>query len=120
MFGFVVPMGTRRGLATVRTRSGYVVNQWVVSFAMWAMLLGPAVLATWWAHRLGINSPEIWLAAPVALWSLATLAMFLWLAIACVSALRQMRGHEPREPWLSFSYDDDGADHVPWEIPKLW
>ena len=36
MVGFVFPIGPRRGgRATVRTRSGRVVNQWLVAFTFW-------------------------------------------------------------------------------------
>jgi hypothetical protein len=104
----------------VRTRSGHVVNQWVVAGVIWGLALGPAALAMWWAYRLGIDSPEIWLAPLVGLMSISALALFVTLAGEFVSALRQVRGHEPRGPWLSFSYENDGADPELWEIPKLW
>lgn len=116
-------MHPRHGLATVRTRSGHVVNPWVVAGTEWALLLAPATLATWWAHHHGIDSPELWLAAPVALLFISLAVAFTTLAWEFVLALRQVSGHAPRaprEPWLSFSSEDEGTEPEPWEIPKLW
>lgn len=118
--GFVIPMGPRRGRATIRTRSGRVVNQWMFAFIVWGMMLGIAVITTWLAYNRGIDSPDIWLVPVAALMAVSALGLVVALAVGLVSALRQLRGHEPREPWFTTSYDDEGAGPESWQIPKIW
>jgi hypothetical protein len=122
VFGFVVPMArVHRGPATVRTRSGRVIKQWMIVAGSWGLLLGPSALAIWWAQSRSMEPLITWLLAPaVLLTGLSILVAMGALAVEFVGAVRQLRGLEPRKPWFSVSYEQQGADPEPWEIPKLW
>jgi hypothetical protein len=97
-----------------------VVNQWIVAVVMWGLMLGPTVFATWWAHHRRVGSPEIWLVPVAVLMAISIVVIVLALVASFVSAARQLRGHEPREPWLRTTYQDESADSESLEIPKVW
>ena len=121
MIGFVIPMPrSRRGRATVRTRSGRVVNQWVVAVVVWAVVLGMPALAAWWAHHHGFDSTGVTIAVGVAFGGLFVLVAVMAMTMLIASSIRQLRGREPRDPWFTTSWEHEDVDPDSWEIPKVW
>lgn len=121
MIGFWIPMPrSRRGRATVRTRSGRVVNQGLTALIFWGVLLVPSALAGWWAHDHGIDSPGIWLAVVGVLMALLIFGLAVTLVVAVWSSVRQLRGREPKKPWFTTTYEHEDVDPNSWKIPKVW
>jgi len=119
VIGFVMPMPrSRRGRATVRTRSGRVVNQWLIAVIVWAMVLGPPGAAMWWAHVRGV--PDVWLVGIGVFMAIWAIALAFVMIVVLVSSVRRLRGHPAREPWFTTTWEHEDVDPYSWKIPKLW